>query len=157
MARKAKKWKLIPEQRARVEKNLGLARWIADYFMSRAQTAGFERADIISCAYIGLCKAARDYEEGRGKFSTYATHTMTAEIRTALRDNGNLIHLPRHALKAGIREPQAILCGDIVASDPSGKSDFEQADGRLQASRWMRQAALTERERRRYKRMCWTV
>lgn len=51
--------------------------------------------DLVQEGYIGLVKAVDRYDPGKGiKFSTYACHLISGEIRHYLRDLGRLIHEP---------------------------------------------------------------
>ena len=50
-----------------------------------------EAEDLMQIGYIGLMKAARRFEAGRGfAFSTYAVPMITGEIRSQMRDQGRI-------------------------------------------------------------------
>ena len=50
---------------------------------------GEEIDDLIQIGYIGLIKAIKGFDKGKGsKFSTYAVPVITGEIRSQLRDQG---------------------------------------------------------------------
>ena len=65
--------------------NRGLVRSVAIRFRER----GLELEDLIQIGTIGLIKAIRSFDIGRGTlFSTYAVPMIFGEIRRALRDEG---------------------------------------------------------------------
>jgi len=75
-----------------VEGYLPLCHAIARRFMGR----GMELDDLNQVAAIALMKAIERYEPQRGlKFVTYATPTITGEIRNYLRDKGSLVRFSR--------------------------------------------------------------
>ena len=75
-----------------VEGYLPLCYAIARRFMGR----GMELDDLNQVAAIALMKAIERYEPQRGlKFVTYATPTITGEIRNYLRDKGSLVRFSR--------------------------------------------------------------
>ncbi len=67
------------------ELNLGLVTSVAMRFRGR----GAENEDLIQIGSIGLLKAIRSFDPGRGfAFSTYAVPLIIGEIRRFLRDDG---------------------------------------------------------------------
>lgn len=68
-----------------VEINLPLVYSIAGRFRERCD----DMSDLIECGTLGLCKAFKTFDEGRGcAFSTYAVPLIFGEIRRFLRDDG---------------------------------------------------------------------
>lgn len=75
-----------------VEGYLPLCHAIARRFTGR----GMDLDDLSQVAAIALMKAIERYEPQRGlKFVTYATPTITGEIRNYLRDKGSLVRFSR--------------------------------------------------------------
>ena len=67
------------------EENLGLVHLCANRFRGR----GIEYDDLYSAGCIGLLKAVRAFDSGRGvKFSTYAVPVILGEIKRLFRDGG---------------------------------------------------------------------
>ena len=68
-----------------VEENLGLVHLCANRFRGR----GIEYDDLYSAGCIGLLKAVKAFDSGRGvKFSTYAVPVILGEIKRLFRDGG---------------------------------------------------------------------
>lgn len=62
--------------------------------------------DLFGYGYIGLCKAARDFDINLGnKFSTYACSRIWGEIKTALRDKSGIIGDRKTRIKTSSRPP----------------------------------------------------
>ncbi len=81
--------------------NMGLVRTLAGRFRDR----GTEMEDLIQIGTIGMLKAIRSFDLGRGTaFSTYAVPLIVGEIRRHLRDDG-LIRVSR-----GTRHTGMVLC-----------------------------------------------
>lgn len=52
--------------------------------------------EALSSAYVGLCKAALKWREGRGaQFSTFAWKACLQQVRDDAKDLGPIIHIPR--------------------------------------------------------------
>lgn len=67
------------------EENLGLVHLCANRFRGR----GIEYDDLYSAGCIGLLKAVKAFDNGRGvKFSTYAVPVILGEIKRLFRDGG---------------------------------------------------------------------
>ena len=80
-----------------MDKNAGLVRGIANRFRGR----GGEYEDLIQIGSIGMLKAIRSFDTGRGtQFSTYAVPLIIGEIRRYLRDDG-LVKVGRRQKKLG--------------------------------------------------------
>ena len=72
--------------------HLDLAEALAARFLAR----GRERADLNQVAYLGLVKAARGFDAGRGaSFPAYAAPTITGELKRYLRDRCWVVRPPR--------------------------------------------------------------
>ena len=70
------------------KKHTGLVKSIANR-LSHVYDEDLE--DLIQIGYIGLLKAIKGFDPTRGfKFSTYAVPVITGEIRSQLRDQGNI-------------------------------------------------------------------
>lgn len=69
------------------EENLGLVHLCANKFRSR----GIEYDELYSAGCVGLLKAVRAFDAGRGvKFSTYAVPVILGEIKRLFRDGGSV-------------------------------------------------------------------
>ena len=69
------------------EDNLGLVHLCANRFRGR----GIEYDDLFSAGCIGLLKAVKAFDSGRGvKFSTYAVPVILGEIKRLFRDGGSV-------------------------------------------------------------------
>ncbi|MBE6586262.1 MAG: sigma-70 family RNA polymerase sigma factor [Ruminococcaceae bacterium] len=81
-----------------VVENMGLVRSVAIKFRDR----GTEMEDLIQIGTIGMIKAIRSFDCGRGTaFSTYAVPLIIGEIRRHLRDDG-LIRVSRGYRRLGM-------------------------------------------------------
>jgi RNA polymerase sigma-B factor len=70
---------------------------LAEALASRFDARGRERADLNQVAYLGLVKAARGYDPGKGdSFPAYAAPTITGELKRYLRDRSWVVRPPRH-------------------------------------------------------------
>ena len=68
---------------------------LVDYCARGFIASGEPVEDLVQEGYIGLVKAVDRYDPDKGiKFSTYACHLISGEIRHYLRDLGRLIHEP---------------------------------------------------------------
>src|SRR5687767_5522606 len=75
-----------------VEAHIGLAEYLARRFGNRGEPLD----DLVQVASLGLLKAIDRFEPERGlQFSTYATHTITGELKRHFRDKGWAIRVPR--------------------------------------------------------------
>lgn len=75
------------EIRPAAEDNLGLVHLCANRFRGR----GIEYDDLYSAGCIGLLKAVKAFDSGRGvKFSTYAVPVILGEIKRVFRDGGSV-------------------------------------------------------------------
>jgi RNA polymerase sigma-B factor len=90
-----------------VERYLPLARKLARrYHRYRREPLD----DLMQVASLGLVKAARRYEEGRGvSFAAYATAIIEGELKHHLRDHTSAVHLPRSAKERALRLNRAML------------------------------------------------
>lgn len=69
-----------------VTEHMGLVKKIISKHYIKA-LASYEFDDLFQTGCIGLLKAARDYEEGKGAFSTYAYFKIRGEISIMIRDD----------------------------------------------------------------------
>jgi RNA polymerase sigma-B factor len=75
-----------------VESHLDLARSLATRYAGRGQPL----EDLRQIAHLGLLKAARRFDAGRGvQFSTYAQAVITGELKRYFRDHAWQLHVPR--------------------------------------------------------------
>lgn len=98
------KYKKTQDKKTRdqiVEKNFNLVKKIA-HGLARRSTDPVD--DLIQIGSIGLIKAI-DYfnPEAGAKFTTYATHLITGEIRHYLRDKTSMIRAPRELQELSFR------------------------------------------------------
>jgi len=93
--------------RPAAEENLGLVHLCANRFRGR----GIEYDDLYSAGCIGLLKAVKAFDSGRGvKFSTYAVPVILGEIKRLFRDGG-AIRVSRSLKELSIRLQR--LCEDF--------------------------------------------
>ncbi|MBT2537370.1 sigma-70 family RNA polymerase sigma factor [Arthrobacter sp. ISL-69] len=70
---------------------------LAEALAARFQARGRDRADLNQVAYLGLVKAARGFDAGRGSsFAAYAAPTITGELKRYMRDRCWMVRPPRH-------------------------------------------------------------
>ncbi len=70
-----------------INSNLGLVHSCCRRFSGR----GIEYDDLFQAGCMGLVKAARDFDEGRGfMFSTYAVPVILGEVKRLFRDSGSV-------------------------------------------------------------------
>lgn len=90
------------------EENLGLVHLCANRFRGR----GIEYEDLYSAGCLGLLKAVRAFDSGRGvKFSTYAVPVILGEIKRLFRDGGS-VHVSRSLKDLSIKLQK--ICSDFV-------------------------------------------
>ena len=111
------------------EENLGLVHLCANRFRGR----GIEYDDLYSAGCIGLLKAVKAFDSGRGvKFSTYAVPVILGEIRRLFRDGGTVkvsrtlkeLSLRLQKLSEGFRqengrEPTVTELAELSGEEPS--------------------------------------
>jgi RNA polymerase sporulation-specific sigma factor len=89
------------------EDNLGLVHLCANRFRGR----GIEYDDLYSAGCIGLLKAVKAFDSGRGvKFSTYAVPVILGEIKRLFRDGGS-VRVSRSLKELSLRLQR--LCEDF--------------------------------------------
>jgi len=77
-----------------ITNHLSLARSLARRFASRGESL----EDLVQVAMVGLVKAASRFDVRHNtRFSTYATATITGELKRHFRDNRWGMHVPRSA------------------------------------------------------------
>lgn len=78
-----------------IENNIGLVSYVINTrFYVDVRNGLYE--DLYGAGCIGLCRAADTYEDGKGRFSTYACRWIDIEIRAYKRDNAYFLHVPVH-------------------------------------------------------------
>src|SRR3954447_24573875 len=92
-----------------------LARSLARRFANRGETLD----DLSQVALLGLVKAAGRFDRSRGiEFSTFATVTITGELRRHFRDKRWGVHVPRSAQERYlvVRDTRDILTSQLGRS-----------------------------------------
>src|SRR5258708_5917211 len=85
---------------ALVQQNLRLVALIGRQYANR----GVDATDLIQEGSIGLIKAARRFDEGRGvRFTTYASWWIRQGMGRAIAEQGRTIRLPSH-VRGALRE-----------------------------------------------------
>jgi RNA polymerase sigma-B factor len=88
-----------------VEAHMGLARQVARRFANRGEVLD----DLIQVATLALLKSLDRYDPDRGvKFSTYATSSMTGELKRHFRDHAWAIRVPRSIQELHLETNDAI-------------------------------------------------
>jgi RNA polymerase sigma-B factor len=88
-----------------VEAHMGLARQVARRFANRGEVLD----DLIQVATMALLKSLDRYDPERGvKFSTYATSSMTGELKRYFRDHAWAIRVPRSIQELHLETNEAI-------------------------------------------------
>jgi RNA polymerase sigma-B factor len=88
-----------------VAAHLGLARQVARRFANRGEALD----DLVQVANMALLKALDRYDPGRGvKFSTYATSSMTGELKRHFRDHAWAIRVPRSLQELHLETNEAV-------------------------------------------------
>jgi len=104
-----------------IGKNAKLAERIARNF---AEGRAEEALDLESEAYVGLVKAIDTFDPSLGaKFSTYATHKITGQVRHYLRDRTSMIREPGwlHERERKIKGATARYRTENRGSEPTAK------------------------------------
>jgi RNA polymerase sigma-B factor len=116
---------------ALVTRYLPLASNLARHYMGR----GEDIDDLVQVANLGLVKAARRYDVGRGAcFVTYATHTINGELRRYFRDHAWTLHVPRSAkeravlVAATLRRERERTGMDLSSSELASRLDLSERD-----------------------------
>jgi RNA polymerase sigma-B factor len=88
-----------------VEAHLGLARQVARRFTNRGEALD----DLVQVATMALIKALDRFDPSRGvKFSTYATSSMTGELKRHFRDHAWVIRVPRSLQELHLETNEAV-------------------------------------------------
>lgn len=95
-----------------VEDHLGLARLIAHKYYNVVKSK-YSYDEIESTAYMGLIRAANNFDESKGfKFSSYAIPTIAGEIKRMIRDDK--WYFPKRFT------PNTIISLNVIIEDTNG-------------------------------------
>lgn len=90
-----RRYKLEGDREARdelIENHMNLVRFLASNYKNRGESI----EDLVQVGSIGLIKAIDRFDIERGlEFTTFATPTITGEIKRHFRDKGWAVHMPR--------------------------------------------------------------
>ncbi len=154
-ARASEQW-ADPVRRARIlagqravrlfRDNLALATWAAHRFA----WSGLDFDDLRQCALLGLHRAAKKYEPGRGAtFGTVAAWYMFSAIRKEIAATRSLVRVPED--RAAPKTVSLDEHGGLGTFLPSGDDDGPEVEAERAAERERVGAALgTLRERERF-------
>ena len=109
--------------------NLGLVRYLAQRFTGRGEALD----DLIQVGTVGLLHAVDRFDPSRGlEFSTFATPTITGEIKRHFRDHGWMVRAPRQLqemrtrLTAGIETLSQQLGRSPTVAELAGHLDVSE-------------------------------
>jgi RNA polymerase sigma-B factor len=118
-----------------VEMHLPLAEYLARRFEGRGEPLD----DLIQVASLGLLKAIDRFDLERGvEFSTFATPTITGELKRHFRDKGWSVRVPRRLQEVGMQIARIIpLLSQEIGRSPTiseiaerlGRSEEEVLEG----------------------------
>ena len=92
---------LTEQQQELVASNLGIAYSVALRYRKKARLVEHrDDRELVGCAMLGLCMAARAYDSDKGTFSTYAHKACLDHVLDELEDN-ELIRTPARLRKKG--------------------------------------------------------
>lgn len=93
------------------EENLRAVKAIASRFSNR----GFEQDELIQAGYVGLLKAAKNFDDKRGiPFISYAFHYIEGEMRHYIQ-NESLIRIPSEKQRKAAEIYNAIQCAETLS------------------------------------------
>ena len=98
-----------------VMSHMNLVRYLAGKFRNRGEPLD----DLIQVGYLGLIKAVDRFDPSRGiEFTTFATPTITGEIKRHFRDKGWSVRVPRRLQELSAKVTQATdeLTGELRRS-----------------------------------------
>ena len=96
----------------------------------RLQGRGLDLEDLVSEAYVALCKAADRFVPGKGaKFGTYATSVIDSELYRALENTSRPVRIPSWA--HGRMTVWARVAGEIAEAEgrPAQPAEIAEATG----------------------------
>lgn len=112
-----------------VTENMGLAVYVANMYRNQDQ---IEYNDLIQIAYIGLIKAANNYDETTGnKFSTFSVYVMKNEIRCAFRSDNKVAKIKTQSLDLVINsgsESKDVELHSLIKDDTANKFEDDKAN-----------------------------
>lgn len=86
-----------------------------------------EMDDLEQYGFIGLVNAIESFDpEKKNKFSTYATRSITNEIKRGLRQVNNIVTVPLAAQKKEDYTKPSFLEIEDIEIDPENQSDFDR-------------------------------
>ena len=109
---------LTASQKQLVEENIQLASYVARRFTNIMRYTGLDYDDLVSLAYMGLCRGARLYDPERSNPSTYLVRccetTILQELRKWRTRRGSTQVISLESTAWFLDNPAATL-GDVVA------------------------------------------
>jgi RNA polymerase sigma factor (sigma-70 family) len=128
--------------------HIGLAHAAVKPWRSTLGHGGISYDDLLSAALGGLAVAARKYQPGKAKFSSYGYRGATNAIRRYVQNNGSTVRTPVHA--QGARGRARCVSLDAPSGDEfAGSLHDILSDGHVTAEapeleQWQERKQLTE-------------
>lgn len=113
---------MLEEQKMLVINNIGLAKYIALRWLEKTH---IELDDLMGITQLGLVKAAIRYDEGRGKFSIFATTVMENEIIQELRNQSK--RLTTESLNVEVPGTEGLEMTDLIGDTKDNYAAAELA------------------------------
>lgn len=109
------------------------------HFAKRYRERGVAYDDLVGEGQLGLLAAARLYQKGKGKFSTYASKDIEAHIRRAL-GKGRTVRVPEKRLKAAKAAGPLPTAVSLEALTQGSEGGISRAHARATLSRLRKRA-----------------
>lgn len=107
---------LTNAQQRLVEENIGLAHSVAGGFLLKGRAVGMDYDDLVSLAYIGLCRGAQLYDASISKPSTYLWRWCAGAIERGIvcehLAHGSRVNAKYYSLDAPLPEREDGSSGD---------------------------------------------
>lgn len=139
---------LTASQKQLVEENIQLASYVARRFTNIMRYTGLDYDDLVSLAYMGLCRGARLYDPERSNPSTYLVRccetTILQELRKWRTRRGSTQVISLESTAWFLDNPAATL-GDVVAdkdTDVESEAIAHVALGRVLAESTERELTI---------------